>query len=129
MEFRYEANETTSLDTDAILNMYDKEEITREQFLRMLSIKASEAKNVLGADVVADLEVKTVGDKLDVRIDTLPVEQEKDEFVAVVRLVRKKIKRSVFGQSAEAREAKAKNKDSPKTSTIKQRRIKIRSNK
>ena len=104
MEFRYEANETTSLDEDAILKMYDDGDITREQFLRMLSITRSEAKNVLGADVVADLETTSVGSKLDVRISTLPVEQHEDEFVGIERVVRKKIKRRIFG-SGEQRAA------------------------
>lgn len=102
-EFRYEANETSSLDTEAVVAMYDKKEITREQFIRMVSISKSEAKNVLGADMVADLEVTSVGDKLDVRIEALPVEHVDDEFVAVQRSIRKKIKRSVFGQAAQAK--------------------------
>lgn len=127
MEFRYEANETTTLDADAIMKMYENKEITREQFLRMVSISKSEAKNVLGADVVADLEVTTVGDKIDVRIDTLPVEQQADEFVAVRRLVRKKIKRSVFGQTAEAREAAA--EASKQSIANRKRKIKTRNSK
>lgn len=124
MEFRYEANETTTLDAEAVLKMYEAKEITREQYLRMVSISKSEAKNVLGADMVADLEVTTVGDKIDVRMESLAVEHEADEFVAIRRLVRKKIKRSVFGQAADAKEA------APKQSIASgKRRIKTRSNK
>ena len=107
MEFRYESSETTSLDEEAVFIMYEKKQITREQFLRMMKIDSKEAKNVLGADVVADLEVKTVGDKLDVRVEALPVENAKDEYVAVRRLVRKKIKRSVFGKERDAKDAAA----------------------
>ncbi len=122
-EFRYEANETTELDTDAVLTMFEKEEITREQFLRLISISKSEAKNVLGADMVADLEVTSVGDKLDVRMEALAVEAKDDEYVSVQRVVRKKIKRSVFGQAAE--NAKA----TPKAPTSNKRRIKTRTGK
>lgn len=124
MEFRYEANETTSLDSEAVLAMYEKKEITREQFLRMMTISKSEAKNVLGADMVADLETTSVGDKLDVRIETLPVENVDDEFVAVRRNVRKKIKRSVFGQAAQA-----KTEAPQQASTGVKRRIKTRGSK
>lgn len=127
MEFRYEANETVTLDADAILAMYDKEEITREQFLRMMSISKSDAKNVLGADVVADLEVTSVGDKMDVRIDPLKVENQDDEFVAVRRLVRKKVKRSVFGQSADTRKTAEAQKQS--IASTGKRRIKTRNTK
>lgn len=102
-EFRYEATETTSLDEEAIFKLYEDGEITREQLLRMIKIDAKEAKNILGADQVADLEVKSVGDKLDIRMESLPVEQAEEEFVAVRRLVRKKVKRSVFGKEREAR--------------------------
>jgi ribosomal protein S20 len=125
MEIRYEANETTSLDAEAVFAMYEKKEITREQLLRMVFISRSEAKNVLGADMVADLEVTTVGDKLDIRIENLPVEQAEDEYVAVQRNVRKKIKRSVFGKAAAAA------KEAPQQQSIAspKRRIKTRGTK
>lgn len=111
-EFRYEANETTELDAAVVLDMYEKGEISKEKFLQMISISRSEAKNILGADVVADLEVTTVGNKMDVRIESLPIENVDDEFVAIVRTVRKKIKRSVFGKAAAEREASTQPKQS-----------------
>ena len=125
MEFRYEANETVTLDAAAVMALYEKGEVTRDQFLRMISIQRSEAKNVLGADVVADLEVTTVGDKMDVRIESLPVENVDDEYIAIRRLVRKKIKRSVFGQ---AEEVKLATKTAATPGTIR-RRIKTRASK
>lgn len=105
MEFRYEANETVEINNEPILKMLEDGEITREQFLRIFNVNAKEAKNILGGDQVADLEVKTVGDKLDVRIDTLPVENHDDEFIAVASVVKRNVKRKVFGGGARPAEA------------------------
>jgi len=100
--------------------MYENKEITREQFVRMLKIDMSQAKNVLGGDQVADLEVTSIGDKPDIRISSLPVEQHDDEYIVVERRVRKKVKRSVLGQAIEDR-------DKPEETQAKaKRRIKIR---
>lgn len=119
---RYEANEVTELDNDAILKMYDDGKITREQMLRLFNVDRAEAKKILGADVVADLETTTVGDKLDIRLKTLPVEEHDQEFIAVNRNVRVKTKRSVFGKEAELRERK-KQPEAPKPL---KRKIKVR---
>ena len=116
-EFRYEAAESTSYDTDAILQLYDDEDITREQFLQLMKIDPKQLGNVLGGDVAADLSTTTLGDKLDVRISELPVEHDDDEFIMVERNVRKKKKRSVFGKRADAKTQAAQPK----------RRIKIKS--
>lgn len=121
MEFRYEANETVAIDNEPILKMFEDGEITREQFLRIFKVDAKEAKNVLGGDQVADLEVKTVGDKLDVRIEALPVENQQDEFIVVASVVKTKKKRKVFGGGARPQTA------APVKGTI--RRIKIKAKK
>lgn len=102
MEFRYEAAESEKLDADAVLALYENEEITREQFLRMVNIDKTQAKNVLGGDQVAELTVKEIGNNVDVRIKQLPIEQIDDEYVEVKRKVKPKRKRSVFGRKAEA---------------------------
>lgn len=84
---------------------YENGDITREQFLRMVSIGKQEAKNVLGGDQVADFTVKVIGKKVDVRMSQLPVEQMDDEFIMERGLVRTKIKRKVFGRSGQAKVA------------------------
>lgn len=86
--------------------MYDDEEITRDQMLRMLKIDKQQAKNVLGGDVVAELTEEVVGKEIDVRIATLPVENDDDEFVAVNRAVKKRVKRRKFGGSEERQSVK-----------------------
>jgi hypothetical protein len=98
LEFRYEATKSTVIDPDKVLELYEKKIITREQFLRMVSIAKGEAKNVLGGDQVAAFEIEEVGDKIDIRVETLAVENANDEFVAVQEVVKTKTtKRVVFG--------------------------------
>lgn len=119
MEFRYEANESTEINNEPILEMFLKEEITREQFLRMFKVDSKEAKNILGADQVADLEVKTVGDKLDVRIENLPVEKGEDDYIAVASVIKTNRKRRVFGSGTKPTKVAAPVEQSPRKRFIK----------
>ena len=110
MEFRYEAAESEKLDAEAILELYDNEEITREQFLRMINIDKTQAKNVLGGDLVAELTVTETGKTVDVRIRQLPIEHLDDEYVEVKRAVKMRRKRSVFGRMAATERTTVENK-------------------
>lgn len=96
-QFQYAATETSSIDPEEVMKLYEEGDISREQFLNMVSINAPAAKNVLGGDQVADFTKTVVGNKVDVRMSALPVEQHDDEFVMSAHKVRKKIKRRVFG--------------------------------
>lgn len=100
-EFHYAGAVTTTYDTDAILDAYESEEITREQLLRIMKVDPKQLANVFGADQATDLTMTTVGDKMDIRVSSLDVEHEDDEFVMVERNIQKKKKRSVFGQRKE----------------------------
>lgn len=97
LEIKFEANETSAIDPERVLEQFEEGEITRDQLLRMLSINKTEAKNVLGGDQVADFTITTVGNKADVRIESLPVENIDDEFVMENERIRKKVKRRIFG--------------------------------
>ncbi len=121
MEIRYEANTTSSIDPERVMELYEKGEISREQFLRTLKINATEAKNVLGGDQVADFTVEDVGTALDIRIAQLPVENIDDEFVMEFEKVRKRVKRRVFGGKKPTESASATVK--PRT---KRRKIKVK---
>lgn len=99
-EFRFEATESTEIANEPILDMFLNEEITREQFLRIFNVHATEAKNILGADQVATLQTTKVGSKLDVRMVDLPVENADDEYIAVAEAVKKQDRRRVFGGGA-----------------------------
>lgn len=84
-----------------------------------MKVDPKQLANVFGADQAADLTMTTIGDTMDLRISSLPVENEDDEYVMVERNVRKKEKRSVFG----------KRKDEQATTSRKAKRaIKVRRN-
>jgi hypothetical protein len=103
-EFRYEGAEQTAYDTDAILKAFEEGEITREAFLRIMKVDQKQLANVFGADQAAELTITSVGDTLDIRISSLDVEHEDDEFVMVERKVKTKKGRSVFGRRKEEKE-------------------------
>jgi hypothetical protein len=124
MEFTYEAVKTETVDTDAILKLYDDGEISREQLLKIIKADKSATGTVLGGDVAADLLVTSIGNKVDVRYNDLPVEQADDEYIAVRPQIRKKINRSKFGRDASLRE-KAKAITNTQARPVK-RRIKTR---
>lgn len=122
VEYRYEAAESVEINNEPILKMLEDGEITREQFLRIFSVDAKEAKNILGGDQVADLEVRTVGDKLDIRTTSLPVEHAEDEFIMVASVVKRNIKRRVFGGGAKIQEPAQVNKATPRRIKVKTRK-------
>lgn len=97
-EIRYEANETSAIDPEEVLKLFENEDITRQQFLQMMKISVTDAKNVLGGDQVADFTKTSIGAKIDIRLNDLPVEKVDDEFVMVNANVRKRVKRRVFGK-------------------------------
>lgn len=100
------------------MKLFEDGTINREQFLRMVKIAATEAKNVLGGDQVADFTVTDVGSTLDIRIINLPVENIDDEYVMENSKVRTRVKRRVFG---------GKRTNTPRTPSGKvKRRIKTR---
>lgn len=119
-DIRYEANETSSIDAEKVMELYEAGEISREQFLRTLKVNATEAKNVLGGDQVAAFTVTEVGKSVDIRMDSLPIERIDDEFIMENAKVRKRVKRRVFGGGKTAAPVKA---------TRSKRRIKTRTRK
>jgi hypothetical protein len=90
------------IDPERVMQLYEAGEITRDQFLRTLKISATEAKNVLGGDQVADFTVTTVGKTLDIRITSLPIENLKDSYVLENSNIKKRVKRRLFGGGAKA---------------------------
>lgn len=115
MEIRYEANETSAINPERVLELYENEEITREQLLKMMKIGVTEAKNVLGGDQVADFTEKVPGTNVDIRLSELPVENIEDEFVMNVHKVKKRIKpRKLFGQGAAKPKAERSKSGRPK---------------
>ncbi len=97
----FSASESSYIDPKQVWDLLKKKQITEDQFLRMLKIDTGEAGKILGADVVADVTVKTVGSKLDIRVTDLPVENKSDNFIAVERKVRAKVERARFGKTPE----------------------------
>lgn len=116
----YEAADRQVLDTDAVLKLYDNEKISRETFLRMISISTAEARKSLGGDLVTSLTKEVAGEKADIRIEELPIENAEDEFI-VVKTKRIKVKNPKL---ADAVQERGKDKEKPGT-----RRIKIRGKK
>lgn len=92
IDIKYEANESAKLPTEEILKMYEDEEITRDQLVRLLNVDRTQAKNILGGDVVADIEVKEVGKTVDIRVSETPIDEIDEEFVGVARKVRMRSK-------------------------------------
>lgn len=79
------------------MELYENDEITREQFLRMISVGKAEAKNVLGGDLVTQFTKTEIGKNADIRISSTPVEQVKDEFIEVNE--KRRIRRKVVGKN------------------------------
>lgn len=102
-EYRFEAVESEVLDHDEILRRYDDEEISREQFLRMIKVDKKEAGNVLGGDEVADLTRTIVGKTVDIRVSSLPVDNADDEYIGIKRNIKTRRPRIKFGGSDKAK--------------------------
>jgi hypothetical protein len=80
-EYYFGATESEVVDPTAIFEMYEREEITRDQLLSVISVPKAEASKVLGADVVLDATITKVGSKADIRSNDLPIERIDDEYI------------------------------------------------
>lgn len=105
LRIRFETNETSAINPERVLELYENEEISRDQLLNMMKIGVTEAKNILGGDQVADFTEKVPGTKMDIRLEELPVENVEDEFVMSAHKVKKRIsRRKIYGRGDKAKE-------------------------
>jgi len=78
--------------------MIEAGELTLKQFLAMCKIDTKQAGNVLGGDVVASCTTTKIGNKADIRVETLSVEDAEDEYIEEKSAVKtRKINRRVVG--------------------------------
>ena len=117
LKVKYEAAESEKLSTERIFEMLDDEEITRDQAIRMLNVDKTEATNILGGDIVADITYTEVGKKADIRIEKLPIEQL-DEEAVVAAQKRSRVRRRKIGRKQQQESTPARPK----------RRVKVRNN-
>lgn len=113
IEFLYEANDTTVIDVEALLTAFEAGDISRKQLLDMIKATSSDVSRVMGADFAADNTITQPGTKVDVRMNSLPVENQKDEYILIKRKERPTIRRKT-------------NKAKPQKTAAKGRRIKLR---
>lgn len=69
--FRFATSESEVIPAADVLALYEKNEITREQFLACISVSKTEANKHIGADRVTRLAVVTKGKKADMRVSEL----------------------------------------------------------
>lgn len=81
MEFRYEATERETVNANYILTMFEEGKISRENFLACITASKSDVQTLLGGDIALAATKITTGDKADIRVSDLPVENEADEFI------------------------------------------------
>jgi hypothetical protein len=118
LEVRFEATESERIDAERVLQLYEDKKISRDQFLRMVSIGKAEAKNVLGGDLVLEYTVKEVGQKADIRVSQTPIEQIDEEFIEIQRKERIRRRKPVGAKTRVSEDV-----------TPKKRRIKIKAKK
>jgi len=99
LEFKFEATETSVMDVAKIYGMIEDGELTIKQFLSMCKIDSKQAANVLGGDVVASCTTTKIGNKADIRVDTLSVENAEDEYIEERSAIKTRTKRRVIGSA------------------------------
>jgi len=105
MKIRYETNETSHINPEKIMELYENEDIDRDQFLRMIKIGVTEAKNIIGGDQVADFTETVPGKNVDIRLSELPVENIEDEFIMNTHKIKRRVqRRKVFGKGQDKKQ-------------------------
>jgi hypothetical protein len=61
--------------------MFEEGKISRENFLACITASKSDVQTLLGGDIALAATKITTGDKADIRVSDLPVENEADEFI------------------------------------------------
>lgn len=105
----YSANESTYIDPEDFLEMYQKKKITKEQFLKCISVQKGAVSTHLGSDIALQLERETEGDKLDIRIKELSIDENNQDYLFVPQLAKTpKVRRRVLGEKPKAAPTAAK---------------------
>lgn len=97
LDIKYEASDSVKIDAEGVLKLYEADEITREQFVQMLNIDKTQAKKILGADQVMDLEIEVPGKDADIRVSDTPIDEIDDEYIAVTSKPIRSKPRKKFG--------------------------------
>lgn len=91
----YDSSESTVIEPDSLYQLLKDGEITKEQFLKCISVRKGDVSTHIGSDISLTLEKPVKGDNYTVKIKELPLEEQKDEFVAVTvpdKIIRRKKK-------------------------------------
>ena len=67
-KFQFATTLTTTIDPKGVLDLYEEGEITRGNFLELISINKIKCKNILGEDEAIRLTTESRGPKADLRI-------------------------------------------------------------
>lgn len=73
----YEVSIADAIAPEDLLEEYEEKRISREQFLRCISVSIGETSNVLGGDVVLALKQPLAGKTPDIRVKDMPVDEAK----------------------------------------------------
>lgn len=119
LQIKYEAASSEKLSTEKIIELYEDEEITRDQLINLLNVDRSQANIILGGDIVADITTVEVGKKADIRLDKLPIERLNEEHIEIAHKKTTARRRIKIGRKGEA---------SAKASARVGRKLRIRSN-
>ena len=82
--YKFDVASSERLPVEAIFNLYETKKITKEQFLKCISVSKSEASRVIGSFIVEKLVETTPGKTADVRTKEL-TEKEKTKVPLIVR--------------------------------------------
>jgi hypothetical protein len=95
----YKPTDRTEILPEDFYKMLEDGEITKEQFLKCISVRKSDVATHVGSDVLLTLETPTEGDKYDIRVSDMPADDAKHEYV-LVPVATGAIKRKKLGKKA-----------------------------
>lgn len=79
----YAATESEIIAPEDLYDMLVEEQITKQQFLDCIKVNITDVKRVLGGDVAEALKQPVTGDKADVRMEKLGVDDSEDEYFLI----------------------------------------------
>lgn len=92
--FDYNQTETEVIPPEDFLALYERGEITKEQFLKCISVGKANVDTHVGSDVTLKLSQTKIGKEFDVRVTELDIDAPREEVIVLptpqVNIVRKK---------------------------------------
>jgi len=97
--FDYSQTESEVIETNDFLTLYESGQITRDQFIKCVSVQKGSVDTYIGSDVTLRLVKNRIGKEFDVRITQLDIDSANESVIVVPEAEQPIIRKKLFARN------------------------------